>query len=493
MSGVSLQKLCFDYTVQNLGAFPPAVLLLLPLTIRQEMLPLMCVADVYRMEASGFTKGMDTSDLWKKFFTNHFNYHKAYKLFPKNRLQDWKEDFSTALGYLAMHTDSTKIAKKPLLEVLFGTECNLPFAKYEGDFEFDQLMEIFEYMQFQCNRLVLKLGKINPCVLEELVHRNVTAKLQGVGSGNCQITKLCHCLEIFYEDDLKPVLGMFCTPDLQYIIHFSGSQNELQKDKFDDVTLLMKQPLFKSISVSGTCTFYNIKELLVCFFLNASNQEQTFSLDVSIITGIHSSKLRCSVDSCKSFLCSTSSEGFYNWFFSNSLTLNHLKLCAVGTEVLQKFSNLDFQVHHLELMCLSSASTVILSIRELQALTLVNVSLSHLCCFLTSALQSKLNLLYLKLKNKNFFLSYAKCSASDQWNLAELFNLIFSFPELKYLYFRNRLDKQAMRLMVGAWKRCSGRKLKKLVVSEYELGDLEKLKTIAVKVCVRGLEALILL
>ena len=151
---MSLQKLCFDYTVQNLGAFPPAVLSLLPLTIRQEMLPLMCVADVYRMEASGFTKG----HLWKGFYKKH--YDKVSGCFPWKRDEssiDWKEDFSTALGYDAMHDDD-KLQRAPALgEVLFGGGSGhcLLYTRPE-ELDFDRVMEIFSYMQFKCKKLVIR-------------------------------------------------------------------------------------------------------------------------------------------------------------------------------------------------------------------------------------------------------------------------------------------------------------------------------------------------
>jgi hypothetical protein len=186
---------------------------------------------------------------------------------------------------------------------------------------------------------------------------------------------------------------MLSSGDLQYIIQYDGSQVE-------DIIPLMKQPLFKSIFVhrKDILLFRELSKLLDCYFLNVSVAEE-FSLDVCHINGIFQShKLRCSEGSCKSFLCATTSRGFYEWFFSNSLVLKCLKVCATGTKVLHDLHNLDIQVEHLELDCHCKVpSAAILSIRELQALTL-DVSLSDFCAFLMSALQSKLNLHFLCFK-----------------------------------------------------------------------------------------------
>ena len=265
--------------------------------------------------------------------------------------------------------------------------------------------------------------------------------------------------------DGKPVFEMLSNADLQYIIHIDGTGTQV-----DDVIPVVKQPLFRSIFISRSADSYEpqvlatpikfgkLLNLLDCYFLNTSSQEQTFSLHVKDITGIdHSCKLRCSEGSCKSFLCSTESREFYEWFFSNSLFLKHLKLkvCATGTEVINDLSNLDFQVQHLELNCnhnSSLPSAAILSIRELQALTLLNVSVSGLCAFLTSALQSKLNLHFLSL---DILSSYECYRAHDQWNLTELFYLIFSFPELEILKY-GYLTKELLSELLLAWRHCGG-------------------------------------
>ena len=461
---MSLQKLCFDYTVQKLGAFPPAVLSLLPLTIRQEMLPLMCVADVYRVEASGFTKGMDTSDLWKGFYKKH--YDKVSGCFPwkreKNNI-DWKEDFSTALGYHALHDDD-KLQKVPALgEVLFGGGSGhcLLYTRPE-ELDFDRVMEIFSYMQFKCKKLVIRFDKISNGFIGDLVHRHIGAKLQGTASGNCRIIKLSHCLDIFVGNHFcgKPVLEMLSSADLQYIIHFSGSGSQT-----DDVIPLMKQPLFRSIFVDGASNFCDIWKLLICFFLNAAKHEQTFSLSVSnkIISVDFSCKLSCSEGSCKSFLCSNGSVQFYEWFFSNSLALKYLKVCATGTKVLKGLSNLDFQVQHLELdcNCASPPSTAILSIRELQALTLLKIGLTSLCDFMFSALQSKLNLQFLSIT----LYEHGSATQLDKWNLSELFHLIFSFCHIETFELESPYDSNLLvGILFASWQHCGGRKLRKLTV-----------------------------
>ena len=473
MLGVSLQKLCFDYTVQNLGAFPPAVLSLLPLTIRQEMLPLMCVADVYHMEASGFTKGMDTSDLWKGFWMKY--YHNAFTWSGK----DWKDNFSFVLGYHAIHD----LRRVPALgKVLFGAGCSMSFASSAGQLDgnsayyFDQLMEIFDYMQFKCKILKLKLYKMR---FKGLVQRHITAKLQGREAGNCKITKLCSCLKIFCGDCdfVKPVLEMLSSVDLQYIIHCACEGSLL-----DDIIPLMKQPLFKSLFISdeNNVAFDKLWKLLDLYFVNVYAAEE-FSFHGSDITGIdHSCKLRCSEGSCKSFLCITESREFYEWFFSNSLVLKHLKVYDTGTGVLTNLSNLDFQVQHLELNCAFSlpSAAIILSVRELHTLTLLNVDLSDLCTFLMSAIQSKLNLHFLSLK-----INCVDSSPSDYcWNMTQLFYLSFSFPELEVLEYNNKLDELLVDVLLVAWEHCGRRKLRKLAVRTFSGCNLEKLDNIAMVV-----------
>ena len=272
---------------------------------------------------------------------------------------------------------------------------------------------------------------------------------------------------------------MLSSGDLQYIIQYDGSQVE-------DIIPLMKQPLFKSIFVhrKDTLFFHELSKLLDCYFLNVSVAEE-FSLDVCHIHGIFQShKLRCSEGSCKSFLCSTESREFYIWFFSNSLVLKHLKVCNTGTRVLTNLSNLDFQVQHLELNCaFSLPSAAILSIRELQALTLLNVSVSGLCAFLMSALQSKLNLHCLCFQIYDM-VEYANCYISDQWNLTQLFYFIFSFPELEVLEYRSNLDELLVDVLLVAWEHCGRRKLRKLALrkSSHSGCNLEKLDNMAMVV-----------
>ena len=296
MLEVSLQKLCFDYTVQNLGAFPPAVLSLLPLTIRQEMLPLMCVADVYRVEASGFTKDMDTSDLWKGFYKKYYN--EASNFFPNKRDVsdiDWKEDFSTALGYHALHhyyrtktrygyTCMSKVLNRPLAEVLFGSSspyigCQLDVSSVSY---IDQLMEVFDYMQFRCKKLVLYESFLHVGVRRGLAQHYIAAKVQGKECGNCKITKLTNCLEVICGEDFDeaPILETFSNADLEYIIQFHGTTG-------NKVIPLMKQPCFKSIFVSNDyIEFGELRKLIDCFLLNVAEHKQTFSLHVKDVTSI---------------------------------------------------------------------------------------------------------------------------------------------------------------------------------------------------------------
>ena len=524
MLGVSLQKLCFDYAVQNLGAFPPAVLSLLPLTIRQEMLPLMCVADVYRMEASGFTKDMDTGHLWKGFYKEYYN--EASEFFPKDRDEskiDWKEDFSTALGYHALHhcyvaeidwkeeeiashdhsfnmpcnrKSKHLVLNRPLVEVLFGSGLCLHFVKYtsstmDGNSAsyFDQLMEVFEYIQFRCKKLVLKLNGsfLRLGIIRRLVHSYniISSNLEVRDVGSFKITNLFDCMEIYCSDYFNgmPIFETLFNVDFQHtcIIHFYGR-------KFSDIIPLVKQPLLQSVFVSNGSIQYEflaLWNLLYSFFLNTTSQEQTFSVSVKNVTDIdRSCKLRCSEGSCKSFLCATTSRGFYEWFFSNSLVLKHLKVCATGTKVLHDLHNLDIYVQHLELDCHCIVpSAAILSIRELQALTLEDIRLSDLCAFLMSALQSKLNLHFLCFEIYNMG-NYAENCISDQWYLTQLFYSIFSFPELETLECRNKLSDLVLDALFTAWKYCGERKLKRLTVLLSHANDcnVEKLNRIAMAV-----------
>ena len=201
-------------------------------------------------------------------------------------------------------------------------------------------------------------------------------------------------------------------------------------------------------------------------------------MSFEVISNIdHSCKLRCSEGSCKSFLCtcSTESRKFYEWFFSNSLVLKHLKVCATGTKVLSDLTNLDFQVQHLELDChCRMPSAAILSTRELQALTLVRVSLPNLMCF---AVQRKMNL---------HSLSCRSVSELDKWNLSKFFHLVFCIPELETFEFKSSCDsKLLVDTLFTAWRHCGGRKLKELTVCSSDracISSLEKLDAIAVVV-----------
>ena len=171
--------------------------------------------------------------------------------------------------------------------------------------------------------------------------------------------------------------------------------------------------------------------------------------------------------SCVGLALESSTNGF-------SLVLKHLKVCDNGTEVLNDLTNLDFQVQHLELdSCCVSIPSVVLSIRELEALTLQSNVLSSLCDFLISALQSKLNLHFLSLR-------YNGLSASDQWYLTQLFYLTFSFPELETFKFHNKVDDLLIDVLSFVWRKCGARKLKELHLSLASDCNLEKLNAMHV-------------
>ena len=429
-------------------------------------------------------KDMDTSDLWKGFFTSY--YDGQSELFPYSRVRgvdesdiDWKEDFSTALGYHIMHYDYDF----PVLDdVLFGTSSHAPSTRVLVPIDFNQVMEIFSYMRFRCKELVLKFDKLNESVMGDLVHRHIETKLQGEDSGitKCPITKLCSCIEIYLGDYCKgySFLEMLCDDDVEYVIHFEGRQ-------VNNIIPLAKQPLLKSIFISSDrLTCMALREVLYHYFITATRQEQTFSLDVDHISlSGDLRKLTCCVDSCKSFLCRTNSSAFYRWVFSNSLVLKCLKLCATGTEVLNDLHNLDIQVEHLELDCShSSRLGTVLSIRDLQALTIVEVSLSDLCSFLMSALQSKLNLRHLSLRIADTDTS----SIDEQWKLTELAHLVFSFPTLETFEFVNLLEEMFLNTFLVAWRNCfGGRKLTKLTVCYAYDCNIDKLNAMAMLVDAR--------
>ena len=164
---------------------------------------------------------MDTSDLWKGFYKKYYN--EASDFFPKKKDVsniDWKEDFSTALGYHALHYGYenntftsryfSRVLNRPLAEVLFGssspyTGCQLDVSSVSY---IDQLMEVFDYMQFRCKKLVLKLNEscLHVGVIRGLAHHYIAAKVQGKECGNCKITKLINCLdylETFSNADLE--------------------------------------------------------------------------------------------------------------------------------------------------------------------------------------------------------------------------------------------------------------------------------------------------
>lgn len=67
---LSLQQQCLLHILMHLEQFPASSLALLPLSLRQELLINLPIADVCMLEESPFVHGMDMEDFWKGLITS---------------------------------------------------------------------------------------------------------------------------------------------------------------------------------------------------------------------------------------------------------------------------------------------------------------------------------------------------------------------------------------------------------------------------------------
>ena len=67
---LSLQQQCLLHILMHLEQFPASSRALLPLSLRQELLINLPIADVCMLEESPFVHGMDMEDFWKGLITS---------------------------------------------------------------------------------------------------------------------------------------------------------------------------------------------------------------------------------------------------------------------------------------------------------------------------------------------------------------------------------------------------------------------------------------